>query len=378
MSWLLNKASWGTWGGRGKNAYLQGTVTRAGNTVTISNLSLYFAMASGYGYGTSSDTVKILDVTGGGTELSSTSVTWNMGTQAAPKSVSNTVYLNNATLTVSATTTSRKLALTATGGDYAEFDINFPSGATQPSGLAISAYWAKLDTVEVGGQVADFGTGVGPNVIRVLVGQTMPLDKNSQFNYEESDTQTYTATVTNNSPKMNGGVNIIPNARYTLGVYASNGTLDKYYTVPLWARTWLAKDTLTLEHVTDTIATIRVDVPADGGASDKTIQYKLATDNDWTTLTTVQGGEARTYGITLTGLTPNTTYVLKSRSVDDNEVAWNNDDFTFTTLTGVKPFYGSVNGQTKAVKKLYGSVNGQTKEIKKLYGSVNGQTKRIF
>ncbi len=377
MVWLLSGARWGTFAGTARDAYLQGTIARNGNSVTVSGLSLRFE-TYGLVYGTATETVKILDVTNGDAELSSTSVTWNMGTAQAPKKVSNTVYLNNATFTTTATATTRTLALTAPGGDRAEFTVNFTSGATQPTGLYIGTNWVRLDTIDISGGVASYGTGVGPNKIRLIVGQTTPLGKNVQYDYEESSELTAAVTVTNDSPKVNGGVNIIPNARYVLGVYATNGSLDKYYTLPFWYRTWLAKSTLSLDTATDTMAIIRVEVPADGGASDKTIQYKLTTDNDWTTLTTVQGGEARVYRITLTGLTPNTAYTLKSRSMDNNEVAWNNDDFTFTTLTGVKPFYGSVNGQTKAVKKLYGSVNGQTKEIKKLYGSVNGQTKRIF
>lgn len=377
MAWLLSKAEWGTFAGIKRNAYLQGTISRSGNTVTVSGLSLYFT-TNGLVWGTATETVNLLDANNNDAVISTLSATWNMGTEASPKNTSNIVYLPNASISVGVSDTTRKLALTAPGGDRAEFTIHFASGASAPTGAFISAYWPRQDYIEITGSVTSFGVGAGPNKIRLLVSNENPINSASQCNYEEGDTLTFTANVSNNSAKLNGGVNIIPNSEYYVGVFASNGTLNTYWTNPIIVYTSVNKASLSALEITDKTAKIAMQIEADGGAKYKLVQYRLADQEEWTTLDTLYGGEARTLTINLSGLTPNTTYTLKSKTMLNGVSSYNNTDFVFTTPSGTRPFYCSVDNQSKLVNKMYCSVNGETKEIKKLYGSVNGQTKRIF
>ena len=133
------------------------------------------------------------------------------------------------------------------------------------------------------------------------------------------------------------------------------------------------KPTITLSSQTPTSATFAWSVPADGGALPKTIEYKESTENTWTTIDTVSTGDATSGSFTVSGLTPGSTIVMGLRS--RTTTGFRADS---VTVKLVYPFYGSVNGQTKAITKLYGSVGGVTKQITKFYGSVNGVTKRIF
>lgn len=176
--------------------------------------------------------------------------------------------------------------------------------------------------------------------------------------------------VVNNT--SSGTLSIQPNTQYYYGMYANNTQAAVGTTIGTLVTT-AATYTIDSIDTTNNTATFTYSVGADGGQYPKTLEYSLDGTN-WNTFATISSGAAITNLYTITGLTPSTTYTLKTR-VTTTAGTTNNPDTTFTTFQG---FYGSVSGQTKNIDKLYGSVNGQSKLIKKVYGSVNGQSKLIY
>lgn len=375
MAILLSDVSWGTYAGQPRNAFLSGTVSRSGNVVTISGMSLYFTLDV-FGTGSATEPVYIVDADNNDAVLSTTTVTWNMG---SGKKTSNTVALNNASVTLPATATSRHIALKAEGGDYAVFTINFSANATPPSGGFVSGFTYKpnrFENIEAG--VTSIGTGGSMTRVRIAVASA-PFGAGVPCRYEQIDYLSDTLSVTNESQAWNGGITITPNTRYYIGVYAYNGVLDYYYSSEGLAFTTVNKNTIDVGEVTTHGATFTFHIEADGNYKDKVLQYSLTDGASWSTFATVTSGDATTKTLSIASLEPNRTYKLRSRiQLGVDGVTVYNDDVYFSVPSEQQPFYCSVNGKTKKVMKLYCSVNGKTKEVTKLYGSVNGKTKRVF
>lgn len=255
--------------------------------------------------------------------------------------------------------------------------LTMPVFATAPTGLAVTNLTPGTDSFTGTVSVTGWG-GAGDATTRFRELQVWTYDPSGlrtprRYKSVLGNDLSGSITVDNNS---SGTLTIAPNTRYTIGIYATNGTYNtgsqrvgNYVTLAPVA-------TMSLDSVTDTTATIDYSVAADGGFYSKDLEYSLDGGSTWTTAATIVGSTATTGSFTITGLTEETAYTLKSR-ITTTAGSSNNTDVTFTTEGGQR-FYGSVNGTTKRIIKLYGSVNGTTKEITKVYGSVNGSTKRIF
>ena len=137
-------------------------------------------------------------------------------------------------------------------------------------------------------------------------------------------------TVSNSS---NGDLQIRGNTRYTLGVYADNGSTNTGSIRYGDATTLPYKDTLSLNKAHALSLDIDYSVPADGGRYDKTLQYSIDNGSSWITYDTISGGNAKTGTFTITGLAPITQYTIKSR-VTTNNAAYivNNNDITVSTI----------------------------------------------
>lgn len=349
------------------------SISRSGNTVTVSGIKYWFETAQtsyalGYTYNFS------VRVECGGDSSSGTitippSGSW---TQQGPINLANLVF------TVGTSTTSATVTLTNENGSDTE-TINFPSGATSPTGLHIDSVIPSTDSFTITGGVTSMGSGGTSNRIKLLV-CSQPYTVGGLPTRGENfyDSLTATKTITNSSEATGGSLTITANSTYYAGVYATNGVLDNrynygaVYTLPL-------APTLSAGTVTDTTATLAYSTLADGGALAKTIEYSLDNGTTWNTGATVSTGSASSGSFMITGLTAGTSYTILTRAT--TTAGSTAGTTVYVTTTGGQSsakLYGSVNNQTKEIKKLYGSVNGQTKLITKLYGSVNGQTKLIY
>lgn len=186
-----------------------------------------------------------------------------------------------------------------------------------------------------------------------------------------SNTPASNIVVNNSGP---GSLTIQPNTQYYYGGYANN-TQRSASTVTGQLVTAPPTPTVSLGTVKSSVVTVDYSIPADGGFYTKTFEYSIDGGTTWETVGTIPS-TATTGSFTINGLTPNTSYTIKTRTSTTAANTYGTD-LTLVTPNG-SPLYGSVNSEATRITKLYGSVNGQTKRIKKLYGSDNGQTVRII
>ena len=125
-------------------------------------------------------------------------------------------------------------------------------------------------------------------------------------------------------------------------------------------------------------AIISITTSADGGYYPKQIQYSLDNGSTWTTGTTVSGGSATTANISITGLSPETSYTAVTRiHTSGGDTAGLSTNFTTTGAPVEHKLLCSANSVAVKATKLYCS-DGTTAKRMKLYGSVNGVATRIF
>ena len=165
------------------------------------------------------------------------------------------------------------------------------------------------------------------------------------------DSLTGDITVSNNS---SGSLTIMPNTKYTLGVYASNGAqntgsqrVGDYTTLP-------PTPTISNVDVTTTTATFTYSVPDQGGGYNMALKYQL-NGGSAVTVDTLTGSGTKAGTFTVSNLSSGTTYTITAAlSTSAGEVVSN--IITFDTATPNPKLYGPVNGVTKEIAKLYGPV----------------------
>ena len=255
--------------------------------------------------------------------------------------------------------------------------VTMPTFATAPTGLAAANLTPGTDGFTATVSVTGWG-GAGDATTRYRELQVWTYNASSfseprRYQAVYGNDLSGSITADNNS---SGSLTITPNTRYTIGLYATNGTYNTGSQRVGNYATLAPAYTASVDSVTATSATISWSTQADGGFYAKTLEYSIDGGTTWQTATTVVSGDAATGTFVITNLTPEISYTVNTR-VTTSAGSTTGSDVSFATDADVK-LYGSVNGATKRITKLYGSVNGTTKRITKLYGSVNGETKRIF
>lgn len=242
----------------------------------------------------------------------------------------------------------------------------FPEPYTDPSGLSVSVAERYTDGFKFNVSLNSYGNpsdASGRYIEAAVLGQST---YGGTYRYQiASNTKSASITVNNSSRTGSTPLTINPNTMYYIGAYATN-TQRSISIVSGQYTTLAPAPTLSVSSVTDKTAKITYTTQADGGKYGKNIQYSLNNGTTWVTGATVNTGSATTGSFTISNLTENTHYNVKTR-VSTSAGTTNGNDFSFTTKVSEK-FYGSANGRTELIEKFYGSVNGQTKEIIKMYG----------
>lgn len=259
--------------------------------------------------------------------------------------------------------------------------IAIPAQGSAPSAgyindLAVSYNGTELEFSSTSVGVNDGGLALDLNRFEIC---EVPLTQSGIPAQIKSFTNGQPVTLKqSDSTAHDGGITIVGNHLYYSGLAARNSAGLYYYNGPSIVTPCIPA-TITLDAVIDYSATIAYSTVADGGYYDKTIEYSLDNGTTWTTAITITGGTAQSGTFTITGLTPSTSYTLKTR-IQTTAGTTNNTDLTFTT-SAANPqmrLYGSANSVAEKIGLLYGSVNSQSAFIVKVYGSDNGLTKRIF
>lgn len=228
--------------------------------------------------------------------------------------------------------------------------VNFPVQYTAPDVPTVSAAVLSSNptaAIEVTWGTSSFGNPSSGTVY--LYGGTSA----------SPSTQFLTKTTTGNSIFVHNEP-LIPNTRYYYRARACNSQLCSSYSDDATAVTRALPPTITINSVTQDSVTFTLTNPPQGSARTLTPRFRIDSGS-WETLSANQLPAT----ITKT-FSPGEVHTI---SAEFRLSIITVSDTSTVSFTAALPFYGSVNGETKAIKKLYGSVNGVTKTIEHLYGA---------
>lgn len=244
----------------------------------------------------------------------------------------------------------------------------FPDPTSPPTGLSVSVAEVYTTGAKFNVSISSYGNPSGADgrwIEAGFAGQNAWQSPSLRSAIVKNTTSAQ--IVVDNNSTQTSTLTIRPNTQYYYGGYTTNTQLSAS-TIAGQLVTKAPAPTLSVSSVTDKTARITYTTQADGGKYGKNIQYSLNNGTTWVTGATVNTGSATTGTFTISNLTENTHYNVKTR-VSTSAGTTNGNDFSFTTKVSEK-FYGSANGRTELVEKFYGSVNGQTKEVTKMYGPI--------
>lgn len=367
----------------GTTAYLvQGTltgdVTRSGNTVTLSNMSMALswpALASG-----AWDVSFFLN----GTQVYSARL--SAGTSS--------IGLSNISFTVGTSDTSRSVSWSSSDSYSGSFTVTFPSGSTAPSGGSVTYNSCTWNSVNITSSLSSWGTGYSgtPNLEQIVVNSSATASdwttKGRIVLAHATSSTSNTASVSNanQTASYDGGITIKGCTAFKVAMWGSTnvGSTNAFsntthYTPP-------APPSATITNDGYTLTKNKVLLTLNGNQSNNNAatvtfcyRYKKSSDSsysNWVNMGTGSVRGSKTASLELDGSTIYNFQFLQQYQGQNSEIKTVN--YTAPAVPDQGILYAPVNGVAKKIIKLYGSVNGQTKEIKKLYGSVNGQSKRIF
>lgn len=255
--------------------------------------------------------------------------------------------------------------------------VNFPEGYSPPTGFRVSVIQRYPEAVKFNVSVSSYGnpsSASGRWIEAGLAGQnawTSPsLRSDAAYN------TTSAQILVNNSSTKTQSLTIRGNTNYYYGGYAWNTQKD---TSGIFGNvTTLAYPPIvSIKSTEGTTATLNYSLLADGGNYAKNVQYSTDNGATWTTVATVNSGSATSGDFTISNLSPDTAYLIKTRvSTNAGETAGN--DVVLSTYVDPKT-YGPVEDEAEAICKLYYSANNKSKIVDKLYGpDENGKAKVIY
>lgn len=248
--------------------------------------------------------------------------------------------------------------------------ITLPTANTPPTGLAASNIRPGTNGFTANVSITGWGIGSGDKykTLHCYTYNATSLVLPRRYQRSYGDNLSGDITVDNNSVD-DGGLTIQANTRYTLGMYASNGSVGTSVVRVGNYATLAYAPSLSATPIDDSSVLITYSLQADGGNYAKNVQYSLDNGNTWVTAATINTGSATTGNFAITGLTPDTSYTMKTR-VSTAAGETDGADVTFKTFPPYEPhgdFYGSVNDMSKQINDFY----GRGGEIVNLIGEID-------
>lgn len=258
-------------------------------------------------------------------------------------------------------------------GNSINYNLSFDPAISPPTGLNVTNISSGSDFVAATVSVTGWGIGSGTRY-RELQVWTYDFQNPRKYKYVTGDTMSGSITVNNSS---SGSLTILPNSRYTVGAYATNGQADtgshSFGTVvtvpaePMIDATIVGKDYVTFGYY----------FSDQGGYNTMYIDYKIDS-GAWTAATTITGSGEKSGNFTVAGLSPSTEYIITPRVRSSDGWTKTMSSITVATAAPQAKLYCSVNDTAKQAKKIYCSVGGVAKRVTKIYGSVNGVAKLVY
>ena len=295
MATFFSGATVGYWSFSSNYMYgtLTGNVSRSGNTVTLSSMTLSITPRySSSGTSNWSFTVH--------------NSTFSGRINHPPTSIS----IPNTSFGVSTTQTSASVGWSSSDGYSGSFSVSFPSGATAPTGLGVNTIRTTENKVTGNVYISGWGqgaAGAGSRYRELQVG-TANNTNNQYFQPQSGSSLSGNITVSSSSSKR-GTITLSPNTRYYIGLYASNGNANTGSKFPNVSAYTLATGTVALQgKTTPTGATFNV--TATSGAQTPTIQlqYKKRSESTWHDGSSYSGTSGT---ISLSGLRPYMEYDVR-------------------------------------------------------------------
>ena len=361
----------GTWSGWRMDGQLTGNVSRSGNTVTLSGMTLSLRVPDGHAWGDDN----------WGFTVNGTYTGFHVYAQGDGYSLGS-YSLNNTSFSVSTSQTSASVGWTSGDGVSGSFTVTFSSGGTAPSDgftSGITTYWddaaseIRVHSTSVG--VANTGSSALTQLKWTIT--EVPYAAGTARRSIDVANNGDPSTISNTLSTYTGStIDIGPNKQLYTGLYAVNNAGDYRYNGGTFVTT-PGPTTVSTGTITNSSIVINYTTMADGGYYSKDIQYSLDDGATWTTGATVNTGSATSGSFTISGLSQSTVYTVMTRT----SAASGNTEGTAMSVTTAGPkatLYGSVSDQSTKIKRLYCSVGGQSRRVKKLYASVGGVTKLIY
>ena len=317
-----------------------GNWSRSGNTITLSGLRLWLTFT----YNSSGSGTDSVTVTGG----SAQNVTFTAAGLA-----SNIVSLNNTSFAVSSGATSTRIYCYIAGEVTGSVQINF-DGA--PTGLSATNLQASQESFTADVAVTAWNGGTSENRYKELQCWTYnasSLVAPRRYQAVFTDDLSSTITVSNNSA---GDLTIVGNTRYTLGLYASNGSISTGSQRYTNAVTLAYKATLSLNSAGVDNLVIDYSVPSDGGFYNKSLEYSIDGGSTWVNFATIQGGSSTSGNFTISGLNAGTEYTVQSRVVT-SAGATTNDNLVASTIGPIPPTITTTLVSYNSIDVSYGTTS---------------------
>ena len=216
------------------------------------------------------------------------------------------------------------------------FSVSYGAANSAPTGLSVTNIVRGQESFTANVSITGWGVGSGTRY-RELQVWTQGMVEPRRYQPAYGDSLSGNITCNNSS---NGSLTIVPNTMYTLGIYATNGSVaagsynaSDYTTLP-------PTPTISNIGVGATTAEFTYGVPNQGGKYDMTLKYQLD-GGSAVTVTTLTGSGVKSGTFTVTGLSSGTTHTITAAlSTSAGEVVSNT--VTFTTATPSPKLYGSV------------------------------------
>lgn len=254
--------------------------------------------------------------------------------------------------------------------------ITLPTTNTPPTGLATSNTRPGVESFTSTVSITGWGVGSGTKYKELQVWTYSASGLVTPRRYSEIQGDSLSSDITVSNSSSGGDLVIRGNTRYVIGAYANNGSANTGSQRAGASVTLAYAPTMSATPIDDSSVLITYSLQADGGFYAKNVQYSLDGGTTWVTAATINTGSATTGNFAITGLAPNTAYVLKTR-VSTTAGETNGNDVSFTTLVGMN-FLGPVNSKSKSIIKFYAPINRKSRLVKKLYGPDENGKSALF
>lgn len=365
---------------------LTGTVSRSGNTVTLSGLNCHVEITYATQVYGEHNEYYISSSSSSTTKLSTTGYQeYNYSISYAERPKKYDFSMPNMSVTVEASDTSKSLCLRCTSNeDYPQtFTITFPSGITAPTGLSGSNLVAGQTSFSATVSVTGWG-GAGDASSRYRELQVRTYNASTmatpyRYNPVTGNTLSSTITVDNtvNHPSSDP-LTIVPNTLYTIGLYASNGTMNTGSVRYTNATTLPPTPSISKTSVASTSATFSYSVPNQGGSYNMSLQYTINGGTTWTTAATLTGSGTKTGSFTVSGLSGYTDYTIQCRLTTTAGTSTGNSiAFKTSAIAPATPVVTNVQPQQYGVKATvtianYGAPSTSAGRYIELEGGLSG------